>query len=150
MLSFTLTTSSSFPPEDFFVLDALAEEPLLFMFFISMRLLKPFLAVATVAAEPFFTGSVSILAWRRALLAARAEAAAEEMLRVELGLDEEASETEGDGGNSFSREKVTERVFFLSPSLPLEVWRGIDSWVLWDPCFPCARIQGVRLVHGKG
>ena len=120
MLSFTFTTSSSLP-DFFFKLDPTLFE-LFLLFFTSMRLLKTFFVVLPFWSIGIPVGSTSIVAWRRALRAARAV----------KRRAEEVSETVGDGGDSFSREKVTERVFFFpfcSPSLPLEVLRGMGSWL---------------------
>ena len=120
MLSFTFTTSSSLP-DFFFKLDPTLFE-LFLLFFTSMRLLKTFFVVLPFWSIGIPVGSTSIVAWRRALRAARAV----------KRRAEEVSETVGEGGDSFSREKVTERVFFFpfcSPSLPLEVLRGMGSWL---------------------
>lgn len=120
MLSFTFTTSSSLPAF-FFKLDPTLFE-LFLLFFTSMRLLKTFFVVLPFWSIGIPVGSTSIVAWRRALRAARAV----------KRRAEEVSETVGEGGDSFSREKVTERVFFFpfcSPSLPLEVLRGMGSWL---------------------
>jgi len=132
VLSFTFTTSSSFPPAPFFVVVAF-EEPFLFIFFISLRLLNAFLA--GFALDPFLVGSVSIFAWRRALLAARAD----KRLAVEVS----DADADGEGGDCFSRENVTDRVFFFpfSPSL-LDALRGLESWALWDKSFiGCCEIE---------
>lgn len=99
MFNLTLTTSSSL---SFLELE-------LVLLLISIRLLNAFLE----ALPPFLAGgSTSIFAWRRALLAARAD----------TRRAEDPSEIDGDGGLvSPSCEKVT-LVFFLglSPSLPFE------------------------------
>ena len=118
VLSFTFTTSSSLPPVPFFDIAVLElEEPFLFILFISLRLLNAFLEEF---AEPFFEGSVSIVAWRRALLAARAD--------TRRALEVSDADADGEGGDCFSREKVTDRVFFFpfSPSL-LDALRGLES-----------------------
>lgn len=100
MFNLTLTTSSS--------LSFLELDVLLALLLISIRLLNAFLE----ELPPFLAGgSTSIFAWRRALLAARAD----------TRRAEDPSETDGDGGLVSSCEKVT-LVFLLgfSPSLALD------------------------------